>query len=166
MLHIISDLFPCKQKRIRNNQSLPSAYLYHPINEWPWALWKIPILLGGHLLNSYGPLTCVLKCSGMPGPSSIKSCFCRWKKLQSMLCYSELTVQIKLYPTHYMETDMLLNLGLKCSQLPSGIQHTAFPLLILWMENKYLPFQMHCGLSVQQHRHDKVSEDRTWGKNS
>lgn len=79
VLRVASDLFPCRQKRIRDNQSLPSAYLDHSTNERPWALWKIPILLGGHLLNSYGPLTHVLKCSGMPGPSSTKSCFCRWK---------------------------------------------------------------------------------------
>lgn len=83
-----------------------------------------------------------------------------------MLCYSELTVQIKLYPTHYIETDTLLNLGLKCFQLPSGIQQAALPLLILGMEKKYLLLQMHCGLGVQQHKHDGVSEDCTWGKNS
>lgn len=166
MLHVPSDLFPCRQKRIRDNQSLPSAYLYHSTNERPWAVWEIPTLLGGHLLNSYGPLTRVSKCSGMPGPSSIKSCFCRWKKLQSTLCYSELTVLIKLYPIQYMETDMLLNLGLKCSQLPSDIQQAALPLFILGKENKYLPLQMHCGLGVQQHRNDRVSEGCTWDKNS
>lgn len=38
-----------------------------------------------------------------------------------------------------METHILLNLGLKCSQLPSGIQYTALPMFILGMENKYLP---------------------------
>lgn len=65
-----------------------------------------------------------------------------------------------------METDKLPNLGLKCSQLPSGIKHAVLPLLILRMENKYLPLQMHCGLGVQHHRHDRVSEDCTWGKNS
>lgn len=83
-----------------------------------------------------------------------------------MLCYSELTVQIKLYPTHYMETDTLQNLVLKCSQIPSDTQKAALPLFILGMENKYLPLQTHCGLGVQQHKHERASEDCTWGKNS
>lgn len=116
--YVCLDLFPHSWKRIRYNQSLPSAYLYYFTNERPLALWKISILLGGHLLNFYGPLTCALKCSSMPGPqtsspSSVECCFCRWTN-SNPFC----VVEKWLYRSSYILTTTL-------SQILSDIESWA-----------------------------------------
>ena len=52
-----------------------------------------------------------------------------------MLQWIDCTDQIISYPLHRARYSLILNLGLKCSYLPSDIQQAALPLFILGVEN-------------------------------
>lgn len=109
--------------------------------QWNRALWKIPVLSGGHLLNSHGPLTCVLKCSSMPGsqilrPGSAKYFFGRWKNCNPCC----VTVKCSYRSTYILPTTLSHILSdVECwarvLHLSSDIKQTVLSLFILGVEN-------------------------------
>lgn len=58
--------------------------------------------------------------------------------IHAMLQWIDRTDQIISYPLHRARYSLILNLGLRCSYLPSAIQRAALPLLILGVENSPL----------------------------